>query len=499
MTRHAIRSVILALVLLLPFGALAQTPNQTQSASTPGADLLKPPELDALVAPIALYPDPLITNILMASTYPLEVVQADRWLDQNKSLQGDALKSAAEQQSWDDSVKALLAAPDVVDMMSNQLAWTQKLGDAVLAQESDVMDAIQRLRGRAYDNKKLSTTEQQTIKVNQVVDRQVIEIEPASTDSLYVPYYDPATVYGEWPYPDYAAYPYYWPAPGYIGAGVLATGIAFGAGYGLGRWGWNSNYWRGNINWSNRNINIRNGGRVEHWQHNPQHRQGVRYNNAGVQQRFGGANRAGLGGGRGGAAGAAALGGAAGAALGRAGQGRGERAGAGNRGQGKAAANRGGNRQAAGNRGNRQAGAGHRGGGRAHAATRPAGGANRAMARGGAGGRGGAGMARSRGSFASAGRVGMGGARMGGGGARGGGGGGRRSDIRLKHDIVLLGHLDDGLGFYRFAYNGSDKAYVGMIAQEVRSVVPSAVLQGRDGYLRVRYDRLGAKIPSGPR
>ena len=285
MTRHAIRSVILALVLLLPFGALAQTQNQTQTASTPGADLLKPAELDALVAPIALYPDPLITNILMASTYPLEVVQADRWLDQNKSLQGDALKSAAEQQSWDDSVKALLAAPDVVDMMSNQLAWTQKLGDAVLAQESDVMDAIQRLRGRAYDNKKLSTTEQQTVTVNQVADRQVIEIAPASTDSLYVPYYDPATVYGEWPYPDYAAYPYYWPAPGYIGAGVLATGIAFGAGYGLGRWGWNSNYWRGNINWSNRNINIRNGARVEHWQHNPQHRQGVRYNNAGVQQR----------------------------------------------------------------------------------------------------------------------------------------------------------------------------------------------------------------------
>ena len=374
MTRHAIRSVILALVLLLPFGALAQTQNQTQTASTPGADLLKPAELDALVAPIALYPDPLITNILMASTYPLEVVQADRWLDQNKSLQGDALKSAAEQQSWDDSVKALLAAPDVVDMMSNQLAWTQKLGDAVLAQESDVMDAIQRLRGRAYDNKKLSTTEQQTVTVNQVADRQVVEIAPASTDSLYVPYYDPATVYGEWPYPDYAAYPYYWPAPGYIGAGVLATGIAFGAGYGLGRWGWNSSYWRGNINWSNRNINIRNGARVEHWQHNPQHRQGVRYNNAGVQQRFGGANRAGLGGGLGGAAGAAALGGAAGAALGRAGQGRGERAGAGNRGQGKAAANRGGNRQAAGNRGNRQAGAGNRGGGRAHAATRPAGG-----------------------------------------------------------------------------------------------------------------------------
>lgn len=284
MARHAIRTiVIIALFLLLPCGAYAQTQNPAPATAMPVAELLKPPELDALVAPIALYPDPLLTNILMASTYPLEIVQADRWLNQNKNLQGDALKSAAEKQPWDDSVKALLVAPDVVDMMSNQLAWTQKLGDAVLAQESDVMDAIQRLRGRAYDNKKLSTTPQQTVTVNQVADpvnqgtqRQVIEIAPASAESVFVPYYDPATVYGEWPYPDYAAYPYYWPAPPYIGTGLLAAGLAFSGAYGLGRWGWNNAYWRGNINWANRNIGIRNGARVEHWAHNPAHRGGVR-------------------------------------------------------------------------------------------------------------------------------------------------------------------------------------------------------------------------------
>jgi hypothetical protein len=476
--------------------------------------LLTQPELDALVAPIALYPDPLITNILMAATYPLEVVQADRWLKgDGAKLQGDALQAAVQEQSWDDSVKALGATPTVLEMMSSKLDWTQKLGDAVLAQQTDVMDSIQRLRGKAYDKKTLSSNEAQSITVSQDQGRQTIAIAPASPETISVPYYDPAVAFGEWPYSDYPAYPYYWPAPSYIGAGVLASGLVFGAGYAVGRWG--NNYWGNNINWRDNDININRGARVEHWQHNPQHRGGVRYNNAAVQQRFGGADRAGLGGGNRnglGGAGAAAIGGAAGAAaLGRAGQtrgqGPGDRAGAGDRGKGAAAANRGGNKKAAANGGNRQTAA-NRGGNRKSAAGGPKHGGSRNAAAGGNRGANvanrGAGGARpanvgagARGSFASAnvGRANVGGARMGGGGGArmggGGGRGGRRSDIRLKHDIVLLGHLDNGLGLYRFAYKGSETPYVGVMAQEVERVRPDAVLRGRDGYLRVRYDRLG--------
>src|ERR1700687_1093264 len=135
----------------------AQPPNAAPPAA-PAQPALKPAELDALVAPIALYPDALLANVLMASTYPLEVVQAERWVDQNKNLKEDALKAVAEKQAWDASVKALVAAPAVLEMMSERLDWTQKLGEAFLAQEQDVMAAVQRRRSRAYDRKKLGTT-----------------------------------------------------------------------------------------------------------------------------------------------------------------------------------------------------------------------------------------------------------------------------------------------------------------------------------------------------
>ena len=119
-------------------------------------------------------------------------------------------------------------------MMSDQLAWTQKLGDAVLAQQADVMDGIQRLRGRAYANKKLTSTEEQTVSKKSEGSKQVIVIEPTNPETVYVPYYDPAVVYGAWPYPAYA--PYYWGAGYWPGGGaLLATGFAFGAGYAIGR------------------------------------------------------------------------------------------------------------------------------------------------------------------------------------------------------------------------------------------------------------------------
>src|SRR5690349_1758842 len=194
---------LLFVLFVLPMAAQAQT---STPASSQADQLLKPEELDALVAPIALYPDALLSEILMASTYPLEVIEADRWVNENKNLKGDALKSAVDQQSWDDSVKSLAATPSVLDMMSQKLDWTQKLGDAVLAQQPDVMDAIQRLRTKAQANDKLASNQQQTVSTQQQGGRQVIVIEPTEPNTIYVPYYDPSVVYGPWPNPAYPPY-----------------------------------------------------------------------------------------------------------------------------------------------------------------------------------------------------------------------------------------------------------------------------------------------------
>src|SRR5262249_6292729 len=140
MTSSIMRSVLLAILLWLPVAAQAQTNPPQPASSSSDQQLLKPEELDALVAPIALYPDTLLSQVLMASTYPLEIVQAGRWADANKNLKGDQLKAAVDKQSWDDSVKSLVATPSVLAMMNDKLDWTQKLGDAVLAQQPDVMD-----------------------------------------------------------------------------------------------------------------------------------------------------------------------------------------------------------------------------------------------------------------------------------------------------------------------------------------------------------------------
>jgi hypothetical protein len=483
MTRCVRLLVALTIMTAASLPAAAQQPAPTQAPPPSQTDqtLLKPEQLEALVAPIALYPDALLANMLAAATYPLEVVEADRWFKENKNLKGDALKTAVDKKDWDDSVKALTATPSVLDMMNDKLDWTKDLGDAMLAQQADLMDAIQRLREKARSNNKLSTTKEQKVTVKQQENKQVIVIEPTDPNEMYVPYYEPATVYGTWPYADYP--PYYFGYPSYIGAGVVAAGIAFGTAWAIGRWG---NYWRGGCNWGNRNVFINN--RTNVWNHNPAHRQGVRYNNANVQQRFGNNNiRAGAGNrtdfrGKGGQQVLNPGGNRAGAGD-RAGD-RGNRAGdratnRGDRGGGNRAANRAGagNRSAAVNRGARGGGGHHVSSGRAASAH---GRARSASAGGGFHGRGGGGF------------------HGGGGGGRGGGGrgGGRRSDLALKHDIVLLGYLESGLGYYRFSYPGSDKAYVGVIAQEVQAVMPDAVTRGGDGYLRVYYEKLGLKFRS---
>lgn len=467
MTLSLIRSLLFLALVVLPCAARAQ--DQTpESSATAAATLLKPEEIDALVAPIALYPDTLLSQVLMASTYPLDVVSAERWLKANKNLTGDALKDAVSKQSWDDSVKSLVATPSVLETMNANLDWTQKLGNAVISQQADVMDAIQRLRAKAQAYGKLKSTEQQTVTVRQEQDRQIIAIAPTDPNTIYVPYYDPEVVYGAWSDPAYP--PYYWEAPGYIATGLLASGLVFGTGYLLGRWA-TGGYWGGNVNWNRNNITINRAGAAANWNRGARVEQrlgnrggrehGLNFRGSGGRQVLNPGGGGGLGGGR------ANLGG------GRPGQ----QPGLGNRGGGHRAQTRPSHgRQAARTRPSH-------GGGRAHAATRNRGGghAGRGGFHGGGGfhHRGGGGMrAHGGGGF----RGGRGG---------GGRGGGRRSDIRLKHDIVYLGRLDDGLGFYRFIYDGGHEVYVGVMAQDVKQVMPQAVSTGRDGYFRVNYQELG--------
>ena len=522
MNKFSTSALALVLALSPSQALLAQTqpsPNAAATATASQSQPLSEAQLDALVAPIALYPDALLSEILMASTYPLEIIEADRWVAANKNLKGDALKAAVDQQSWDDSVKSLVATPDVLDLMSQKLSWTQQLGDAVLAQQPDVMDAVQRLRTKAQANNKLASTTQQSVSTQQQNGKQIIVIAPAQPDTIYVPYYDPTVVYGPWPYPAYP--PYYWPPPAYIGAGILATGLTFAAGYALGRWA-AGGYWGGGINWGgnsiniNRNVNINNinRGGGNNWVHNPVHRHGVRYNNASVAAKFGGNGNI-----AGGAQNRMDFRGRSGQQVLNPGAGGGNRP---NIGGGGNQANIGGNnRPSGGNRPSTGSGANRPNVGSGTNRPNPIGGnrpsagggargpgafgnissgsvANRDASRGRASLGGGGGGARLGGGGGGRPGGGGGGARGGGGGGRGGGGGGggggRRSDVRLKHNIVLLGRLDDGLGFYRYIYNGGDKAYVGVMAQEVQAIMPDAVVRGPDGYLRVFYDKLGLKF-----
>ena len=278
------------LVWLFATAFLASSVAHAQTAPPP----FKTEELEQLAAPIALYPDELLTQIMMASTYPLEVVQAARWMESRKKQTPEQTLAEAEKQPWDPSVQALTAFPEVLDMMNTELDWTQKLGDAVLAQQKDFMAAVQRLRKQAEAAGNLKSSDQ--IKV--VKETETIIIQPANPEVVYVPQYDPTVVYGAWPYPAYP--PYYYPSPYYPPGYALGAGIAFGVGVAIVGGAWNNHYhnyhsdWHGgninvnrntNINVNNTNINRNAGGK--NWEHNPSHRQGVNYRDAGSQQRYG--------------------------------------------------------------------------------------------------------------------------------------------------------------------------------------------------------------------
>lgn len=272
-------------------------------ASPPGLhaqEAMSKEQLEALVAPIALYPDSLLVQVLMASTYPLEVVQAARWAKANPSLKGDQLDAALEKENWDPSVKSLVNFPQVLTMMSDKLDWTQRLGDAMLGQQKEVMAAVQALRAKAKDSGNLQSTEQQKV----VVRQETIVIEPAKPDVVYVPQYDTTVVYGAWPYPAYPPAPVYYPGyyPGAV-AGAAAVGFATGVAL-TAAWG----YAWGDCDWGHNEINIDNSKNVNYnkninnpnrqdvqkanakqgnWQHNPEHRKGVAYRDQNTAQRYG--------------------------------------------------------------------------------------------------------------------------------------------------------------------------------------------------------------------
>jgi hypothetical protein len=265
-------------------------------AGSDGSTVRIPDEqLDSLVAPIALYPDPLLAQVLAASTYPLEIVQLQQWLERNKGLKGQALVAAAQKQPWDSSVQAMAPLPDLVKRLADDIQWTTDLGNAFLAQQSDVMNAVQRMRQKAQANGNLQTTEQQRVETKVIESKTVVVIEPASPDVVYVPSYNPTVVYGVPP----AAYPYppiYYPPPGYYAAGMALSfglGVAMGAAWngGWGNCGWGGGSYNNNVsinttNNFNRNTVARGGG--GNWQHNPQHRGGAPYGDRGTANRYGG-------------------------------------------------------------------------------------------------------------------------------------------------------------------------------------------------------------------
>ncbi len=233
---HAIRELtaILCIVVLVPGNAMAV---QTQQPATPTqqpATKLPPEQLDSLVAPIALYPDPLLSQTLVASTYPLEVIQLKQWLDQHKDLKDKALADAVQKQDWDPSIQAMAALPDVVKQLADNIKWTADLGNAFLAQQNDVMDAVQRMRKKASDAGNLKSSEQQKVETKVVENKQVIVIEQANPQVIYVPSYNPTVVYGPpvYPYP-----PIYYPPVGYYAAGMaISFGDRYSHGSGVGRW-----------------------------------------------------------------------------------------------------------------------------------------------------------------------------------------------------------------------------------------------------------------------
>jgi Protein of unknown function (DUF3300) len=417
-------TAVLCSMLLVPGGSRITAPElfaREAGAVEEEAPKIPNDQLDSLVAPIALYPDPLLAQVLAASTYPLEIVQLQQWLTKNKNLKDKALADAVQKQPWDPSIQSMAALPDVVKRLADDIGWATDLGNAVLAQQSDVMDAVQRMRAKAQDKGNLKSTEEMKVETKTVENKSVIVIEQSSPQIVQVPSYDPVVVYGPPPYP-YP--PIAYPPAGYYAAGAaisFGVGMMVGAAMGGGwccnsGWGGNNNI---NINNNNNFVNNSNRQNVSNsgnrtgnrtgsgnsWQHNSQHRGGTPYSNKATANKYGGTAR----------------GDSASARQANARQNQGQ---AGGR-QQSGAADRG---------GRSQAGSMDRGAGGANRAGGGGGGdkvGNRSVSSGSSGGSRGGGLggasggsSRSASASSSRGSSSMGGSR--GGGSRGGGGGRRR-------------------------------------------------------------------------
>jgi hypothetical protein len=309
--RFGFRQVLSLSCALLVAGtgtlALAQAP-ATPPPARAQAPTLAPQQLENLVAPIALYPDPLLGQVLAASTYPVELVEAQQWLQANGNLQGQQLTDAARQQTWDASIQALVAMPDVLAKLNQNIQWTTDLGNAFLAQPADVMAAVQRLRGRAQTNGRLQSNQQETVTTQTQNGQQAIEIQPADPQVIYVPTYDPAYVWGA---PAWGAYPpLYYPYYGFGWYPPIRIGLFFG---GWGGWGWGGWGWGWGPSWFGGGLFI-NAGFFNHygygfggvyggrfgagfrgttaWAHDASHRMGVGYSNAALNSRYGAASQA---------------------------------------------------------------------------------------------------------------------------------------------------------------------------------------------------------------
>lgn len=289
---------VLCVALLVPGDCAAWAQEQQATGTAEQTSKISNDQLDSLVAPVALYPDTLLAQVLVASTYPLEIIHLQQWLDRNKDLKDQALVEAVQKQNWDPSIQALAPLPGVVKTLSENIAWTTDMGNAFLAQQADVMDAVQRMRTKAQTKGKLNSNEHQKVETQVVEGKSVVVIEPTEPEVIYVPGYDPWDMYGD---PFYPYYPVSYP-PGYPAGGML---LAFTAGLVLGGWPYASHWGSNNISINNNNNfvshynrqnvnrpgNLPASGGDGNWKHNPQHRGNAPYRDRATADRFGGAAR----------------------------------------------------------------------------------------------------------------------------------------------------------------------------------------------------------------
>jgi hypothetical protein len=315
-SRPKLQKAIALGAIILALGSGSRSLAQMSPDTNSSAPIQQPPSatspagLANLVAPIALYPDALLGQVLVACTYPLEVVEAQQWFLQNRNLPSRQLLAAAQQQNWDPSVQALVAFPDVLALLNQNVRWTTDLGNAFLAQQSDVMNAIQNLRAQARENGQLQSTPQLSVNTETQGQQSAIEIQPANPQLMYVPYYNPSVVWGAPAEGSYPALPYAGSGFGSL-FGTIANLAGFLPGFqgllGLKSWGWAlswlaqalfvNNSFFNDFGFHNSGGGSFSGGYGGSglWVHNPHHRLGVPYGSSFVASRYGGAEGRGRG------------------------------------------------------------------------------------------------------------------------------------------------------------------------------------------------------------